>query len=81
LFVVCSVVVESLLSGWLVATRNLPRNLAHAHISHSLQGFYPSMRTVVCHIAEHCIPKKQHGGTEGSYEMLQSIWQLRILIF
>jgi hypothetical protein len=35
LSVVCSVVVEKMLSGWLVAMRHLPRNLAHARISHS----------------------------------------------
>jgi hypothetical protein len=36
-----------MLSGWLVATRHLSRNLAHARISHSLHGFSPCMRTVV----------------------------------
>jgi hypothetical protein len=34
-------------SGWLVAARHLPRNLAHARVSHSLQGFSPGMRTVL----------------------------------
>jgi hypothetical protein len=35
-----------MLSGWLVATRHLPRNLAHVRTSHSEQGFSPGMRTV-----------------------------------
>jgi hypothetical protein len=35
LSVVCSVVVEQMLSGWLVATRHTPRNLAHACKSRS----------------------------------------------
>jgi hypothetical protein len=30
--VVCSLVVEQMLSGWLVATHYSPRNLAHARI-------------------------------------------------
>jgi hypothetical protein len=38
-----------MLSGWLVATRHLPRNLAHARISYSYQGFSPGMRTVLGH--------------------------------
>jgi hypothetical protein len=46
LFVVCAVVVEQMLSGWLVATRQSPRNLAHAHISNFYQGFSPGPWTV-----------------------------------
>jgi hypothetical protein len=35
-----------MLAGWLAAVRNLPRNLAHAHLLLSWQGACPALRTV-----------------------------------
>ena len=35
-----------MLSGWLVATHHLVRNIAHAQLSHSYQGSFPCQWTV-----------------------------------
>jgi hypothetical protein len=40
-----------MLSGWVVVTRHLPRNLALAHLSHSYQRSSPGLWTVVVHMS------------------------------